>query len=140
VGQPANGKVTVMVKMRLACEKNATFYNYRTDGSVMVDGNSLIAWDNKKIPGSYWGDSASLTEDGVTYRRYVDLQEGTIEVPADSTEREVIIAASWQRLSISSTPPSYLPSTTVAYANIPVLLPAAEPAEPIESTPPVPVD
>lgn len=139
-GKPADGKVAVMVKMRLACEKNATFYNYRTDGSVMVDGNSLIAWDNKKIPGSYWGDSASLTEDGVTYRRYVDLKEGTIEVPAETTEREVIIAASWQRLSISSTPPSYLPSTTVAYANIPVLLPAAEPAEPIEPTPPVPVD
>ena len=138
VGKPVNGKVTVMVKMRLACEKNASFYNWRTDGSVAVDGYSAIAWDNQKIPSSYWGDSASLTEDGVTYRRYVDLKEGTIEVPANATEKEVIIAASWQRLSISSTPPNYLPSATVAYANIPVLLPAVEPDEPVE--PPAPVD
>ncbi len=140
VGQPLDGKVTVSVKMRLACEKRHSFYNYRTDGSVMVDGNSLIAWDNQKIPASYWGDSASLTEDGVTYSCFVDLKEGTIEVPADSTEKEVIIAASWQRQSISSTPPSYLPSTTVANANIPVLLPAVEADEPVEPTPPVPVD
>lgn len=140
VGKPVNGKVTVMVKMRLACEKNASFYNWRTDGSVAVDGYSAIAWANQKIPSSYWGDSASLTEDGVTYRRYVDLKEGTIEVPANAAEKEVIIAASWQRLSISSTPPSYLPSTTVVYANIPVLLPAAAPSEPVDPEPPVPVD
>ncbi len=136
----ATDKHTVMVKMRLACEKNASFYGFRTDGSVMVDGYSAIAWDNQKIPASYWGDSASITEDGVTYRRYVDLKEGTIEVPADTTEKEVIIAASWQRLSISSTPPNYLPSTTVANANIPVLLPAVEPSEPVDPEPPVSVD
>ena len=106
----ATDKHTVMVKMRLACDKNASFYNYRTDGSVMVDGYSAIAWDDQKIPASYWGDSASLTEDGVTYRRYVDLKEGTIEVPADSTEREVTIAASWQRLPTATTAPSYLPA------------------------------
>lgn len=123
-GDPATGKHSVSVKMRLACEKDATFYGWRTDGLVTVAGEQAIAWENQNVPGIYWGDSYELTEDGVTYRRYVDLKEGTVEV--DAAGAEVEIHAEWLRLDVVSDPPRWLPSTTKALADFTVQLPAIE--------------
>lgn len=132
-GDPETGKHTVGVKMRLACERSASFYNYRTSASVKLGGTSAFSWSKAKNPSSYWGDSPSLTEGGVTYRRWVDLKEGTVEVTTDYADAEVDISATWQRVSISGTPPNWLPSTTKAEASISVLLPAIErPDEPVE--------
>lgn len=148
----ATGKHTVSVKMRLACDANSSFYGYRTTGSVVVNGTSAIAWSNQQIPASYWGDSTSLVENNVTYRRWVDLKEGTVVVDTAYAEKEISITASWQRLSITGTPPNWLPSTTKATASLKVVLPAIEKEvepepepdepedEPVEPAPSVPAD
>lgn len=142
-GSEDTGKHKVSVKMRLACDKDATFYGYATTGSVKIAGESAISWSNQSVPASYWGNSASLTEDGYKYSRYVDLKEGTMEVDTGFEEAEIDISATWQRLSISTTPPNWLPSTTKATASLTALLPAIakeEPPEPDEPDPIPPVD
>lgn len=142
VGSGATGKHKVSVKMRLACDKDSTFYGYATTGSVKIAGKSAISWSNQSIPASYWGNSGSLTEDGHFYYRYVDLKEGTVEVDTGFEEAEIDISATWQRLAISTTPPNWLPSTTKATASLSVLLPAIaqpEPPEPPEPDEPDPI-
>lgn len=119
------GVHTVSVKMRLACDRDATFYGYQTTGSATINGEAAISWARQKIPAEDWSKSGALTEDGHYYYRYVDLKEGTVEVATEyDAETEINIAAVWQRLAISTTPPNWLPSTTTASANIAVLLPA----------------
>ena len=125
-GDPETGKHTVSVKMRLACDKNATFYGWSTAGSVSVAGEEALSWNGQSIPDAYWGDSSSLTEDGNFYPRYADMKECTAEVEADYAETEVTIQAAWQRLDVVSDPPTWLPSTTKATAEFTVLLPAIE--------------
>lgn len=121
-GSQDTGKHTVSIKMRLACEQNATFYLYPTTASAKVDGASAISWTNQQIPSTAWG-SGSITEGGVTYARYTDLKEGSVEIDTQYLQKDITITASWQRLSISGTPPHYLPSTTAATASITVTLP-----------------
>lgn len=121
-GSTSTGKHTVSVKMRLVCNANSTFYGYYTDGSVTVDGVSAISWDSSKVPSTAW-NTTSLTEGGVTYPVWIDLKEGTAVVDTEYGEKDVVIAASWQRNAISTTPPSWLPSTTTATASITVTLP-----------------
>lgn len=141
---PTTGSHRVSVKMRLAGTDNSTFYKYYTNGSAEVDGESAFAWVKQLNPNTAWGNSPSLTEDGNTYKHYIDLKEGSVDVAADYAEKKVTITAMWQRRSISSTPPDWLPSTTVAEASIEVLLPEImrpeiEPDEPDEPIKPVEV-
>lgn len=140
VGSTADGKHTVSVKMRLACDVDATFYGYFTSGSVSIDGKSAISWSNKQIPASYWGGSSSITAGGVTYPRWVELGEGTVVIDTAYEQKEIVIAADWQRLSINETPPNWLPSTTKATASIKVTLPeiAGKPVVPDEEDPVAP--
>lgn len=121
-GSASTGKHTVSVKMRLACDADSTFYNYYTDGSVTVGGESAISWSSQQIPGSTW-NSSSLTVGGYTYPRWIDLEEGSAVIDTDYAAKNVTIAASWQRLAISNTPPNWLPSATKATASIAVTLP-----------------
>ena len=137
-GNTATGSHMVSIKMRLACEANASFHLWRTDGSVTVEGNTLFSWSNQQIPATYWGDSPSLTEDGITYRRWVDLKEGTVEIDTGSAEKEILIESSWLRRSVDS-PPSWLPSNTKALTSVTALLPSLEPATPDEPLPDEPI-
>lgn len=121
-GSTATGKHTVSIKMRLACNVNSTFYGYRTTAYARVDGNNAISWSEERVPNTAWG-SGSITEGGVTYKRYIDLREGSVDIDTKYLQKDVTITASWQRLSISETPPNWLPSTTTATASIVVTLP-----------------
>ena len=142
---PATGKHTVAVKMRLACTADASFYGYYSAGSATINGESAISWSKSKVPASYWGNSASLTEGGVKYKRYVDLKEGTVVVDTDYAEKEIDISATWQRKSSSDSVPSFVPATTKVTASTKVLLPEIEPPVPeeggeVEPAPPVKAD
>lgn len=131
-GSTDTGKHTVSIKMRLACTTNSTFYGFLTAGSAEVDGNSAIAWTSDRIPGAAWG-SGSITEGGITYGRYTDLEEGTVVIDTKYAQKNVTITASWQRLPIDGTPQNWVPSTTVATASIAVTLPMIPGASTINS-------
>ena len=132
-GDISTGKHSVSVKMRLACDKNGSFYGYSTDGSAKVDGVSAIYWDGKKNPNTAWNTS-SLKEDGVTYPKWIDLKEGTAIVDTGyGVAKDVKVEASWQRNPISGTPPEWLPSTTTITASITVTLPMIASASAITS-------
>jgi len=124
-----NGRHRVTVKMRLACTGNASFYGFNTTASATVKETNVFAWDHKSVPSAYWGNSSTLTEDGNTYRRWVDLKEGAVEVDTGYEESEIDICASWRRNSISADPPSWLPSTDTATFSTLVLLSSIEPPE-----------
>lgn len=134
---PSTGSRTVSVKMRMACDRNATFYGYRTDGSLTIAGVPVTSWENQQVPQDYWGDSTSLTEDGVTYSKWVDLKEGSRTL-SGYEEMEISISASWKRLAITETPPKWLPSTTEAAADFTVRLSAMEQPEEPEPDEPEP--
>lgn len=131
-GNTSNGKHTVSVKMRLACTANSSFYAYYTDGSVKIGSVSAISWDGQQVPNAAWGGS-SLTEGGVTYARYIDLREGSAVIDTQYAAKDITITASWQRNSISSTPPAWLPKTTTITASIAVTLPLIPAASTITS-------
>lgn len=131
-GSTATGKHSVSVKMRLACTTDSTFYDYYTTANAKVNGSTAFSWSNQQIPGSTWG-SGSITEDGVTYKRYTDLKEGTVEIDTQYAQKDVSITASWERLAITGTPPSWLPKTTPAEASITVTLPLIPSASTITS-------
>lgn len=131
-GSTATGKHSVSVKMRLACTVDSTFYGYYTTAYAKVNGITAFSWSNQQIPASAWG-SGSVTEGGVTYKRYTDLKEGIVEVDTQYAERDVTITASWERLSIDTTPPNWLPKITPAEANIAVTLPLIPSASTITS-------
>lgn len=131
-GDYTTGKHKVSVLMRMATHgADATFYGYATTGGVTVGGESVISWTADDVPGVDWRNSDPLTEDGIDYLRHTDLAEGSVVIDTAYAERDIDITAAWQRLSISTTPPSWLPSTTKATADITVTLPAlAEPELP----------
>lgn len=120
-GSTSTGKHTVSVKMRLACDVNSTFYGYRTNGAVTVGGVSAISWSNEQKPNSTW--NSNLTEGGVTYSRWIDLQEGSAVIDTGYAQKNITISASWNRISIDETRPSWLPYTTTITASISVTLP-----------------
>lgn len=133
-----NGSHRVSVKMRLVCTADYSFTGYGTTASAAVAGTSAFAWDSKQVPAAYWGNSPSITEDGKTYRRWVDLKEGTVEVDTGYEESEIDISASWRRNSISSDPPYWLPNTSTATVATTVLLSSFAPPEvPEQPTEPV---
>ena len=131
-GSTATGKHSVSVKMRLACTVDSTFYGYYTTANAKVNGSTAFSWSSQQIPGSAWG-SGSITEGGVTYKRYTDLKEGTVEVDTQYAQKDVSITASWERLTITGTPPSWLPKITPAEASITVTLPLIPSASTITS-------
>ena len=131
-GSSSTGKHTVSVKMRLACTASASFYKYDTTGSATVDGKSAISWTSSHVPSSTW-ESGTLTEDGYTYKRYIDLREGSVEIDTQYAQKNVVISASWKREAINSTPPDFLAKTTQATASITVTLPVIPSASTITS-------
>lgn len=125
---------SVSLKMRLACTADATFYGYATTGSAAVDGLSAISWDYDWNPSGAWPGS-NLTEDGTTYPRWVDLAEGSVDIETGGSAKDVTVTAAWKRDAISTTPPSWLPSSTEVTASLAVTLPGAEPEPEPEPTP-----
>ena len=121
-GSVSTGKHTVTVKMRLACDVNSTFYGYPTDGAASVDGVRAIYWDGVQNPNGAW-NTTSLTEGGVTYRRWIDIAEGSAVIDTKYAAKEVTIAASWSRNSLNEDIPGWLPYTTEIKASIKVTLP-----------------
>lgn len=90
------GKHTVSVLMRLACTSNSTFYGFRTTGSVSVAGTSAISWSNSDNPSVAWSGSSSITVDGVTYKKWIDLGEGSAVVNTGfGVNKTVAVSASW---------------------------------------------
>ena len=87
-GSTATGKHTVSIKMRLACNVNSTFYGYRTTAYARVDGNNAISWSEERVPNTAWG-SGSITEGGVTYKRYIDLREGSVDIDTKYLKKDV---------------------------------------------------
>lgn len=132
-GNVATGKHTVSVKMRLACTADSTFYGYYTSANAKIDGTTAFSWTNQQNPNTAWGDSPSVTEGGVTYPRYIDLKEGSVEIDTKHLSKNVTITASWQRLSVTGTPPAWLPKTTVANVSAEVTLPIIPSASTITS-------
>ena len=131
-GDPSTGKHTVSVKMRLACTADSTFYGYLTSGYAKVAGSDAFKWEWTRVPASSWG-SGSITAGGVTYARYVDLKEGSVEIDTQYLSKNVTITASWQRHSIEGTPPNWLPSITVGKVSVDVTLPMIPSASTITS-------
>lgn len=131
-GSTATGKHTVSVKMRLACTVDSTFYGYYTTAYAKVGGNNAFSWNSQQIPNAAWG-SGSITAGGVTYPRYTDLKEGTVEVDTKYAQKDITISASWIRDSISGTPPYWLPKNEAITANITVTLPLIPSASTITS-------
>ena len=121
-GSVTTGKHTVSVRMRLACTSDSTFYGYLTTGSLKVGDKTVFSWDSQKIPGSAW-ENSKITENDVTYKRYIDLKSGSVEIDTKYASKEVTISASWIRDAISSTPPDWLPKNATATASIKVTLP-----------------
>lgn len=94
VGDTATGRHSVTVKQRLVCNANSTFYGWNTSGSVTVAGTSAISWTRGIIPSVDW--EGSLTENGITYARYVDLKEGTVQVNTGyGAAKDVTVESSW---------------------------------------------
>ena len=122
-GDDSTGKHTVSIKARLACNVDASFYGFTTTASAKADNVTAWAWTKQQIPYDYWGDSASLTENGVTYPRWTELKEGYAVVDAGyGADKEITIDVSWVMNSSSSQ--GWFPQTgVVAKASIPVILP-----------------
>lgn len=122
-GSIATGKHTVTMLMRLVCDRNATFKGFATTGSATVDGAAAISWANQSNPSADW-PSGSITEGGYTYQRWTDLAEGSVEVNTGyGVDKNVTLAVSWQRLARSTTPPTYVPGTSVISGAFTVTLP-----------------
>lgn len=121
-GSTSTGKHTVSVLMRLACDKDSTFYGYYTNGSAKVNGVSAISWSGSQVPNSAW-NRTSLTVGGYTYQAWIDLKEGSAVIDTGYAAKDVTITASWSRNSISGTRPGWLPYTTEITASVKVTLP-----------------
>ena len=133
-GSTATGKHRVSVKMRLACQIGVHFYGYNTTGYAKVAGQSAISWTAQPKPNAEWNQN--LTEGGVTYPRWIDLQEGSTDVNVGyGVTKDVTLDASFQRLDMAA-PPDFVPQTTPMTISInvtlPVIIPEAE-AKPVVS-------
>lgn len=132
-GSISTGKHTVSVKMRMVCNKASTFYGYYTWGHVKVDGANAFIWDGIQMPNSAW-NTTSITEDNVTYPRWIDLKECSKEVDIGyGVAKNVAIDVKWVRTSISGTVPSFVPKTDPMEAKINVTLPMIASASTISS-------
>ena len=94
-GDISTGKHSVSVKMRLACDVESSFYLYSTTAYAKVDGVTAFSWSYQKIPNSPWTTSY-ITEGGYTYRKWIDLKEGTVVVNSGfGVDKVITISASW---------------------------------------------
>lgn len=99
----AKGTYRVGIKSRLACNVDASFYAFTTTGYARAEGVTAYEWKKQQIPYDYWGDSASITEGGETYRRWTELKAGTAEIPGSyGGNKEIQITAGWVMNSSSS--------------------------------------
>ena len=122
-GNTSTGKHKVSLKMRIACQAGNGFYGYNTTGYAKVAGTSAINWSAQPVPNGAW-TTGNLTEDGVTYSRWVDLKEGSTEVNTGfGATKDVKLEASFQRLDMAS-PPAFVPQTTPMTLSATVTLPA----------------
>lgn len=120
-GDMATGQHTVSMKMRLVCDRDSSFYGYATAGSAAADGDLAISF-NAVNPSGAW--NAGLTEGGVTYPKWVDLAEGSVQVNTGwGKAKTITLTASWQRLASTTTPPSYVPGTSAVTGSFAVELP-----------------
>lgn len=78
-GNISTGQHTVTVLQRLACDVESSFYGFNTSGSATVGGANAFSWSWAPIPGAAWNTS-SITVDGYTYPRWIDLKEGAVVV------------------------------------------------------------
>ena len=121
-GDTSTGKHKVSVKMRLACSIDVYFSGYNTSGYAKVAGTSAISWSAQPKPNAEW--SKNLTEGGVTYPRWIDLGEGSVDVSTGfGATKDVKLEASFQRLDMAS-PPAFVPQTTAMTLSATVTLPA----------------
>lgn len=119
-GNPATGKHTVTVKMRLACEANSSFYDWSTSGSATIAGKSAFSWSHSHVPDDIDGANpwtfSDITEGGYTYKAWVDLKEGTVEVDVGhGVTKDINISSSWV-MRDSKSGANYLPNAG-EYAN-----------------------
>ena len=121
-GNTSTGKHKVSVKMRLACSIDVYFSGYNTSGSAKVAGSNAISWSAQPKPNAEW--SRNLTEGGVTYPRWIDLGEGSVDVSTGfGATKDVKLETSFQRLDMAS-PPAFVPQTTAMTLSATVTLPA----------------
>ena len=94
-GNVSTGKHTVSVKMRLACDADSSFYGWNTTGYATVGGSNAFSWNRTTIPGSAWNFD-DITAGDYTYRAWVDLKEGSVEVDVGhGVTKNVTIESSW---------------------------------------------
>lgn len=127
----ATGKHTVTVRQRLVCDVESTFYHYATSGGITVDGVSAVSWSWQSVPSAPW-NTTSLTEDGVTYKRWIDLKETAAVVDTGyGAEKTVTVSAYWVMESQSQQ--VWFPETGVrakveAAVTLPMIAGATQPA------------
>ena len=121
---PETGDHFVSVKMRLACTDAYSFWGMSTTGSASVDKDAVISWSGMPVPIKSWGAGSSITENGVTYPRWVDLFEGYAWVNTEiGVDKTVTISASWVANEANSN--YWSPNVgDYAKASISVVLPA----------------
>lgn len=95
VGDISTGKHSVSIKMRMACDVDSSFYGWNTTGFAKADNVSAFDWYWQQVPNATWNTKA-LTEGGYTYKRWIDLKEGTAVVNAGyGVAKEITISSSW---------------------------------------------
>lgn len=119
----------LQVAARLACTADASFYGFATSGSASVGGVSVWSWNRRQIPESYWGDSAPLTEEGITYPRWTELTRGELFLDTCPAGGQLPLEVSW--VMESSSDRGWFPNTgEQALGSFRVTLPPIAAAEP----------
>ena len=136
VGDISNGKHSVSIKMRIACDVESSFYGWNTTGFAKADNVSAFDWYWQQVPNANW-NTTTLTEGGYTYRKWIDLKEGTAVVDAGyGVAKEITISSSWVMNDTYSK--DWFPYTgKYATASIQVTLPMIASASTILSASPV---
>ena len=134
-GDFTTGKHTVSVKMRIACDTTSSFHLWSTTAFTKVDGVTAFSWNGQQIPSASW-NADTLTEGGYTYKRWIDLKEGTVVVNAGFGQaKEITINSSWS-LDRTENSPGWLPYQEVPItASIKVTLPMLASASTITNAP-----
>lgn len=129
-GSTTTGKHTVSVKMRMACDNDSTFYNWRTTGFATINGSDAFSWSKEWVPGTAW-NSSSLTAGSYTYPRWVDLKEGSVEVNVGfGTTKDINISSSWVMNEVNSAnwfPYQGVYATTSHTVTLPMIAGASQP-------------
>ena len=124
-------KQKVSIKMCIACDVDSTFYGWRTSAKAVAGGETAFSWNNEQIPNTKWANS-TLTEGGYTYKRWIEIGEGSAAVLQIGDEgREITIFTEWV-MNDEDFNKDWLPDTgRYATASIKVMLPSLERASAI---------